>query len=266
MCGKKSLLETQLEPITVASVIHFNGEMKSKYFTLRDSLNFVEEWIEYMFKEAEYFTEKKEDKLVNVLGYNSSKFDFIFILPFLVNDKWKIVSNAFIGTATKAKQTVIKHNTTNVQLRFLDLLLYAPVGDLKSFVKAFNPEEKPDNKGIFPYDVCDISISVEIGSKDYLKEVQKQLNNILDNNNIFTKKQFYNSLKQVDISDSDYEIYKNIYQNYHSRWDYLISYNVRDCEIMIKPINNLLRMWEEYGIDMFHELPPSGNASVVKHK
>jgi hypothetical protein len=170
--GDKSELLTQMEPFTVASVVYVNGQIESECFSIKDSVNFVYKWIDYLFCRAsaiKYDMDKEEDededehynkKWINVLGYNSAKFDFVLLLPYLQTDDWYIVNNSFIGTPTKSKQIVVRRKSTNVELRFLDVMVYAPVGDLKTFVSSFGGD-KPDNKGIFPYDVCDIEIDLD---------------------------------------------------------------------------------------------------------
>jgi hypothetical protein len=63
-------------------------------------------------------------KWINVIGFNSAKFDFVFLLPFLQSKHWEIVNSGFIGNPTKGKQAIVKHKLTKTQLRFLDLLLF----------------------------------------------------------------------------------------------------------------------------------------------
>jgi hypothetical protein len=94
--GKKSELITYLEPIMVASVVYNNGIKEPKCFSIRNSLNFVNDWFEYLFDRASKMTtesndsndeEKEENEFkkqwINVIGFNSAKFDFILLLPFL---------------------------------------------------------------------------------------------------------------------------------------------------------------------------------------
>jgi hypothetical protein len=92
------------------------------------------------------------------------------------------------------------------------------------------------------------------------------LNEILDSKEPFTQEQFTNQLKSTKMSDKDYSIYQEDFKNYSSRWDYLVKYNIKDVTIMIEPINKLLKLWSDLGIDMFNALSLSGNANTVKHK
>jgi hypothetical protein len=64
----------------------------------------------------------------------------------------------------------------------------------------------------------------------------------------------------------DYVTYLEFFKNYSSKWDYLESYCIRDVEIAIKPINNMIKMFEELGMDMFSSISLSSNANAIKHK
>jgi hypothetical protein len=119
-------------------------------------------------------------KWISVIGYNSAKFDFVLLLPFLQGDKWEIVNSGFIGSPTKAKQVIVKHKFTKVQLRFLDLLMYMPGDNLKGLVTTFGDKNKA-NKGIFPYDTLDITID---SNENRYQRIQKKLNEILCNKDV----------------------------------------------------------------------------------
>jgi hypothetical protein len=85
-------------------------------------------------KKVQKKPKKVPRKRLNVLGYNSARFDFVLLLPFLSGEKWYINNQEFIGDPAKAKQIVVSHKTKNVDLRFLDAMLYALVGRLVNFV------------------------------------------------------------------------------------------------------------------------------------
>jgi hypothetical protein len=157
---------------------------------------------------------------------------------------------------------VVKHQQTGVKLRFIDIMMYAPVGDLKTFVSSFS-KNTTDNKGVFPYDSLDITINT---NKNRYIQIQKEIKKILLTNDAFSKYDFNKSLKNTQLNVKDYAAYLEDRKNYNSRLEYLIAYNIRDCLIMVEPINNLIKMFEDLGIDMFNSLSLSGNASAVKHK
>jgi hypothetical protein len=84
--GKKSELISQLIPVSVAVCVFCNGSIESaKYFSIEDSEQFVDEMIEYSFEKADKFNfnDDNKDRIVNLLGFNSGKFDFHLILPYL---------------------------------------------------------------------------------------------------------------------------------------------------------------------------------------
>jgi flagellar assembly factor FliW len=79
--------------------------------------------IEYVFEKAQEIPTDKYDKkrnYVNVIGFDSAKFDFVLLLPYLQSDDWEIDANSFIGTPSLCKQVIIKHKKYEKKLRFLD--------------------------------------------------------------------------------------------------------------------------------------------------
>jgi hypothetical protein len=64
------------------------------------------------------------------------------------------------------------HKVSKAKLRFIDIMIYAPVGELKTFVKSFG-DEVQENKGTFPYDVTDIHIDPQ-NTKTEISQQSKQ--------------------------------------------------------------------------------------------
>jgi hypothetical protein len=256
---------TILHPISVASVV-FNKHISTpKFFSIQHDLNFVEHWLEWLLKtaydmsnnndiddndndedniygEEDYEDSKaKDEKLINIIGFNSARFDWIQMLPYLDNKNWKIVSDKYIGTTTKAKQLIVKHNTYKNSIRFVDLLMYAPGNNLKELVETFSGGEKFDNKGVFPYDILDIEVQAD---ENIELQIQREVNKILENNDTYSKYDFDNSLINSGITVKDYVMYLKDKKNYDTRWKYLEFYNIRDVAIMIKPINNMIKCFK----------------------
>ena len=67
------------------------------------------------------------------------------------------------------------------------------------------------------------------------------------------------------MTRAQYEEYVNDAKQFKSRWDYLISYNNNDVEMMIKPIDNLIQMNSEYKVDLINNLSLSKNAVCIKY-
>jgi hypothetical protein len=233
----------RLEPICVGS---YFGEVK--ILSVRNSINFVDDFLEYMFTQA------RGKGIVNVIGFNSAKFDFTLLLPYLENDKWGVEPNSYIGTGTMCKQIIITHKLHFTKLRFLDLLLYSPCGDLRKLVETFGDGME---KGVFPYDVLNVSAESR-------EEMVIELNKILNTSQKFSWYDFYNKLTNTRISIKNYAEY--LEEPMKTRWDYLESYCLRDVEIMVKPINKMLGMFSELGIDMLACVSASSNANALKHK
>jgi hypothetical protein len=135
--------------------------------------------------------------------------------------------------------------------------LYAPDNNLRELVKIFG-EGANMEKGMFPYDLLSI---------EKKETAVAELNLVLDKNEYFTQKDFDNAPTNSKISDKDYGVYLNDAKNYKNRWDYLEFYNVKDVEVMITPIKNMIMMLHaKFGIDMFSFLSLSSNANAIKHK
>jgi hypothetical protein len=119
---------------------------------------------------------------------------------------------------------------------------------LDAFVKSFGTT--PDKlKGFFPYEAFNFTNYDEILSKS----------------EPFAKDEFYSTLKETNITDSDYEIYLTEASHFEKRWDYLRFYNIRDVESMISPLENIIKMNWEYNVDTLLNLSLSANASAIKY-
>jgi hypothetical protein len=114
-CEVRDKNPIRLEPICVGC---YCGEVK--IFNVRNSINFVDDFLEYMFIQA------RKKGIVNVIGFNSAKFDFILLLPFLENDMWGVEPYSYIGTGTMCKHIIITHKLHFTKLRFPDLHIYLP--------------------------------------------------------------------------------------------------------------------------------------------
>jgi hypothetical protein len=66
--------------------------------------------------------------------------------------------------------------------------------------------------------------------------------------------------------DKEYKEYLDDAKNFETGWDYLKHYNIRDVEVMIKPIHSMRKMWADLGMDMFRCISLSTNVSTLKHK
>jgi hypothetical protein len=51
-----------------------------------------------------------------------------------------------------------------------------------------------------------------------------------------------------------------------NRWEYLKFYNVNDVEIMISPIDNLIKMFLKWKVDMLANITLAGIAQCMKFK
>jgi hypothetical protein len=108
-------------------------------------------------------------------------------------------------------------------LKFLDAMSYTPPQTLDSFVKTFG-NNKDLQKGVFAYDKSEP----------------------------FTQVHFPSTLRDSDISDKDYEAYLADWKEkiFPNRWKYLKYYNINNVEIMISPIDNLIKTFFQWKADI----------------
>jgi hypothetical protein len=130
-------------------------------------------------------------------------------------------------------------------LKFLDAMNYAPPKTLDSFVKPFG-NVKDLQKEVFPYD--------GFNSTNYME--------VLNKTEPFAQVDFYSTLRDSDISDKDYQIYLEDWKtkDFPNRWEYLKLYNINDVEIMISPIDNLIKMFFKWKVDMLANITLAGIA------
>jgi hypothetical protein len=183
--------------------------------------------------------------VVTVMGYNSAKFDINLLLSSL-NHPFKIKS--ILGSGTHMKCLQLTKKGSNIILRFIDAMSLAGPAPLADFVRSFstNPSKL---KGFFPYEAFDITNYDEVLSKS----------------EPFPKDDFYSTLKETTITDSDYNTYLEEAKCHSTRWDYLRFYNILDVECMISPLDNIIDMNWQYKVDTLLNLSLSANASSIKY-
>jgi hypothetical protein len=115
----------------------------------------VDDWLQYLFEKAKQMLDEVIDEEVdddddddefkkdylNVIGFNSARFDWVLQMPFLHSDKWDTLNDGFIGTPLKTKQVILYHKELKVKHRFLDLMMYAPGGNLRGLMKTFGDKK-----------------------------------------------------------------------------------------------------------------------------
>ncbi|KAA6362539.1 MAG: hypothetical protein EZS28_041934, partial [Streblomastix strix] len=246
---------TVLEPLSVASTIKSKAGIKKIYFDLRQEY-FIEKWLEQIFEEAKQLKEDNQyddpeiphDISILVLGYNSAHFDMVFVIRYLTNPLWHITS--YLGDFSYIKRVEVKHKIIGVTLQFLDAMLFVTKGTLKQFATDFGNGCKNDLKGVFPYDA--------INTNNY--------NEVLSQTEPFKKEDFDNKLRKESMTDDAYQIYLEDSKQFKNRWDYLQYYNKQDTSIMIKPIENLIDMNFENGIDMFNHISMASCRNIGNKK
>ncbi|KAI5485634.1 hypothetical protein TVAGG3_0928210, partial [Trichomonas vaginalis G3] len=136
-------LNAYLKPFMVSSTVKLNDKTYTRNFCLTSSDSFISDWIEFLFstcslvaksnieqyeelmksqtdqtagtlsqtlneKQKEAFKELLDEEFnkVNIIGFNSGKFDLNLILHDLNTAKWKIKS--MLGSSSQFKQIIVK--------------------------------------------------------------------------------------------------------------------------------------------------------------
>ncbi|KAA6379203.1 MAG: hypothetical protein EZS28_025270 [Streblomastix strix] len=250
--GEESMVVSQLIPYCIASTVKNKSGIHSFCYDIRQA-NFLDQWLDQVFEETKQI--KKDNKYedesipqhfeVPVIGFNSAKFDVSLVFKNLKSKNWKIVKH--IGSGTVAKQIIVRHKDTHIQLRFVDALIYCTKMKLKEFVRDIGMSIM--KKGRFPYEFININ--------NYATE--------LDKSEPFPREAFDNKLKNKSLSEAKYQEYLIAAAKYATRWDYLRYYNVQDTLIMLQPIDNLIRMMFKYKIDMLSMFSMSQCANAIKY-
>jgi hypothetical protein len=128
---------------------------------------------------------------------------------------------------------------------------YAPPQTLDSFVKTFG-NVKDHQKGVFPYN--------RFNSTNYME--------VLNKTEPFAQVDFHSTLRDSDISDKVYEAYLEDWntKGFPNRWEYLKYYNINDVEIMISPIDNLIKMFFKWKVDMLGNITLASIAQCMNLK
>ena len=273
-----TLIKANLTPFMVSSTVKKASGIETKNFCLASSEDFISDWIEYLFKQAEQVASDnvaqydevlemmnvdqsiafgdlllKEYSVANIIGFNSSKFDLNLILSNLCGTKWRI--RTIIGSSSAYKLLTIYPvsdktvDETKIGLRFIDIRNYIAGGTLDQFTKDFGHNDGKRVKNFFPYQF----VTVQNWKEELFKEEP------------FKKEHFYSDLTKTDITDEDYATYLEDTKNFKNRLDYFIHYCDMDVKIMIDPIDAIIAETFEYNVDMLHNMSLSSNASMIRY-
>lgn len=260
-----SFLNSRLIPISVASAIKSKNRIDVKHFDIREN-DFIEKWLEYLFDNAETVINDNVEDLLNigipkekiidfdnktmtVFGFNSARFDTNLFKDHLNSENWSVSNEGLIGSATCFKQIILKHKFKEVKLRFIDAQSFTAGGTLKQFGIDFGGESNVE-KGLFPYEAINVY----------------NYNEVLNKSEPFEYKDFYSYLNQKNpLTEEQYNDYVEDSKNFINRWEYLLNYNDKDVEMMIKPIDTLIELNAKYQIDLIKNLSLSKNSSCIKY-
>ncbi|KAA6383949.1 MAG: hypothetical protein EZS28_020525 [Streblomastix strix] len=192
--GEDQTVISYLIPYCIAQTVKNKSSIHSFCYDIRQA-DFLDQWLDQVFEEAKQI--KKDNKYedesipqrfeVPVIKFNSAKFDVSLVFKNLKSKNWRIIKH--IGSGTVAKQIIVKHKDTHIQLRFIDALIYCTKMTLKKFFRDIGGGTM--TKGRFPYEYINIDNNAT--------ELDKQ--------EPFPREAFDNKLKNKSISEVKYQEY-----------------------------------------------------------
>ncbi|KAA6374650.1 MAG: hypothetical protein EZS28_029822, partial [Streblomastix strix] len=226
-----------LIPYAIASTVKLASGIHSFYYDIRTK-DFLNKWQEQVFEETKQV--KKDNKYLDEttaqyyevpqIGFNSAKFDTFILFKNLKSKDWTISKNQ--GQNTIAKQIIVKHQCSSIQLRFVDFKIYSMQHKLKDAVRDFGNVQY--QKGRFPHEF--------INTNNYIDELNKC--------EPFLIEAFDNKLRNKKLNEVKYKDYVVEAAKHKSRWDYLKHYNKLDTRVLIQPIDYLIVLMFKYKVDM----------------
>ena len=253
----KTCIHAKIIPLSVALSIYSPKGIKTFWFSRKDmsEVEMIVSFLRCIFANYDEVYEANiintptqciEPKHINIIGYNSGKFDLNLLLPYL-NDpfnSFRVVD--MIGTSNSFKCLRVSQHKKII--RFIDAMNYVTPQPLRDFIQNFGSTKCPQ-KGFFAYEAFD--------STNY--------KTILAKSEPFSQNDFYSDLTKTGISNEDYKMYLQDAKQYKTRWEYLEFYNKLDTISMIDPINNLIERTSQYKVDMLSNLSLSANSSNTKY-
>jgi hypothetical protein len=272
-----------VEPLSIAACVKTKNYVKTIYKDIRDGKDFITQWMEIIFEEAEQVMKDNAyedpnipfDNFVPVIGFNSGRFDLNLLLKYLHNPPHWCLKKCMGDNAFKmmmvekgCDDNELEENdednefdsgikTNKIQLKFLDLLNYVSPSTLDKVVKDFTDEKlkKNEMKGCFAYEAFN----------------NENVFDVLSSEEPFTRKDFYSYLKKKEMSEDEYKAYVNDWNDLKkngtvkNRWDYLKYYNIQDTQIMLKPTDYLINNTFTGKVDMLHNLTLASCAASLKY-
>ena len=182
---------------------------------------------------------------VDILGWNSAKFDSNFVLKNLNNFAKEDIN--FMGNLGNNKVVTVRTQFAT-SINFVDGCNYTTKMTLDKATQMFG-SKKERVKGVYPYK----------------QMIEGQLESVLTRTEPFAREDFRNELKQEDISDDLYAKYLIDYKNFSNFYEYTKFYNVQDCIIMFEVIDYFINLYWVSSADMLTMISFSSLASGIKY-
>lgn len=236
-------------PVSVSICSNVEGYTKPKCFISNSIKTLVQKMVKYltfiankacMLKTEEFAKLNDKDKIdfwtdkyckeMPVLGFNSAKYDLALcqnqLFDALRDNEQSVLFSVKNGNTFRCLATE--------KLKFLDVSAYLAVGfTYDKFVKSYDCDMI---KGFFPY--------------EWFDSFEK-----LDYESLPAKELFYSSLKREHISDDDYKVCVDAWNDNNMKTfkDFLKWYNNRDVEPFVQAVEKMLEFHGQDKVDLFKD-------------
>ncbi|KAA6372759.1 MAG: hypothetical protein EZS28_031714 [Streblomastix strix] len=153
-----------------------------------------------------------------------------------------------IGDLNNSKSITVPYKKFHMKFQFIDAEnLFGPM-TLKACVKDY--EDQSEHKDVFPYEIIN-----QMNWKEVLVKIDS-----------FEYEDFKSQLKgSFSLTKDKYDQNFVYFKRFNNRLDY-VKYNIiKDTEIMVKPLMNLIDTFEQFNIDILHYISIASCAYATKH-
>ncbi|CAG5101819.1 Oidioi.mRNA.OKI2018_I69.chr1.g14.t1.cds [Oikopleura dioica] len=220
----------EIEDLAVSEETYLPSELKDAIQNLKNidinSVNAERKMkVRYLRRELTNYAK------MDIYGFNSAKFDLKVLSPYLIPILMKKYGSKF----TSIKKGTHYFSMSTPTYQFKDAKLFSTPTDLAGYLKQGGVEE---GKAIWPY------------------EKYRSVFDIMNDKNFPPRDEFFSSLKNKEISEEDYELFRSEFyrnqrrdQNY-SMGHWLKHYNLTDVTPFAKAIDNQFKLFfETFKID-----------------
>ncbi|KAA6399566.1 MAG: hypothetical protein EZS28_004911 [Streblomastix strix] len=223
----------QLQSLSIVIGTQISNKIQSKYINIRTQ-DFINKFIEQLWELTNQVNGanlacEPVVKFNNENEQQKHQQNIHQVAIFGFNSK----NNVYLGSTTQQKQVTIRHTDYQFELVFKDVLTFIPPTTLDNFVHKYGNGTKLTQGN-----------RKNISDKDYQEQVDD-----------FTSSQ-PNGFISLDTNGN---------RKFKDRWAYFEFYNIRDVECIFAPINNMIDLCWQQGIDTLSQISLFQIANSIKY-